>query len=163
MVLHVSKHVVVNVAEEFDFGLNAPIISSVLESGMMVEHPTIPAAHLMVRLQCGILDIVLLQNLRAFIIQLMRDPLWRCPMLLRYGLIVAFRFGESLRLTLKFFSKGDIVKKRPRIVEFVVPVFFKLLHGWKEVMEFLIADEYEEGGIDARRIWVVRSISIGPP
>lgn len=45
---HVAEHVVVNVAEEVDLGLHAPVIPRVGEGRVMVEKAGVPAAHLVV-------------------------------------------------------------------------------------------------------------------
>ena len=48
MVLHPTENVIVDVAEEMDFGLDAPVVADVFESGVFVEHAAVPAAHLVV-------------------------------------------------------------------------------------------------------------------
>lgn len=52
VVLHISEDVIVDVAIELHFGFNAPIVSYILQGGMVVEQTTVPATHLMVRFQC---------------------------------------------------------------------------------------------------------------
>ena len=49
VVLHPAENVIIDVAEEMDFGLNAPIVADVFEGGVFVEHAAVPAAHLVVR------------------------------------------------------------------------------------------------------------------
>ena len=45
---HVAEDVVVDVAEEMDFGFDAPVVSCVFEGGVVVEEAAVPAAHLVV-------------------------------------------------------------------------------------------------------------------
>lgn len=45
---HIAEHVVVDVAEEVDLGLHAPVIPRVGEGRVMVEKAGVPAAHLVV-------------------------------------------------------------------------------------------------------------------
>ena len=49
VVLHPAENIVIDVAEEVDFGLDAPVVADVFEGGMFVEHAAVPAAHLVVR------------------------------------------------------------------------------------------------------------------
>ena len=48
VVLHPAENVIVDVAEEMDFGLDAPVVADVFEGGVFVEHAAVPAAHLVV-------------------------------------------------------------------------------------------------------------------
>ena len=48
VVVHPAENVVVDVAEEMDFGLDAPVVADVFEGGVFVEHAAVPAAHLVV-------------------------------------------------------------------------------------------------------------------
>lgn len=48
VILHVSKNVVVDIAKEMNFGLDAPIPLGVLKSRMLVEETSVPSAHLMI-------------------------------------------------------------------------------------------------------------------
>jgi hypothetical protein len=61
--LHISEYIVVDVAEKLDFGLHSPVIPSVGQSRVFVEHATVPSAHSVVRRLVGILDIGLFQDL----------------------------------------------------------------------------------------------------
>jgi hypothetical protein len=45
---HVAEYVVVDIAEELDFGLHAPVVFRICEGRVMVEHAGVPAAHLVV-------------------------------------------------------------------------------------------------------------------
>ena len=63
MVLHVAEHIVINVAEKFNFGFDAPVVFCVCEGGVVVEHARIPAAHLMVRDHVGVLDVIFFEDL----------------------------------------------------------------------------------------------------
>ena len=163
VVLHVAEDVVVDVAEEPDFGLDAPVVSGVFEGRVVVEHAAVPAAHLVVGFQGGVLHVVLFQELGAFFVEFVRDPVGCCPVFFGDDFVVALRFSEGLCSTLEFLGKGDVVEEGPWIVEFVVPVFFQLRHGRQKVFEFFVADENEESGIYSRRVGIVGCILIGSP
>lgn len=48
VVLHVSEDIVVDITEKLDVRFHTPVVLSVLERWMMIEHATVPAAHLVV-------------------------------------------------------------------------------------------------------------------
>lgn len=60
VVLHIPKHVVIDVAEELDLGLNAPVVPITLQRRVLVEHAAVPTTHLVVRQLRGILNVLLL-------------------------------------------------------------------------------------------------------
>ena len=76
-------------------------------------------------------------------------------MLFGYDVVVAFRFRLSLCYELEFFGEGFVVDEGPGVVEFVVPGSFEILHRLHQVGEFFVADEGEEGGVDAVAVEVV--------
>lgn len=45
---HVAEHVVIDVAEEVDFGLHTPVVARVGEGRVVVEEAGIPSTHLVV-------------------------------------------------------------------------------------------------------------------
>ena len=81
-ILHVSEHVVVNIAEELDIGLNAPVVTVVLEGLVLVKHSAVPAAHLVVGDLRRVLDVLFLQNLGGVLEELHADPARDGPMFL---------------------------------------------------------------------------------
>ena len=64
---HVPEHVVVDVAEEVHLGLHPPVIPRVRQRRVVVEQARVPAAHLVVRHQVAVLDVLLLEHLRRFL------------------------------------------------------------------------------------------------
>lgn len=56
---HPSKNVVVNVAEEVNIGLDAPVVLVVGEGWVLGKEPAVPSAHLMVGLLLHVLHAVL--------------------------------------------------------------------------------------------------------
>lgn len=84
VVLHVPEHVVVDIAEKLDLGLNTPIVAVLLERGMLVEHATIPATHLVVGQFVAVLDSLLLKDIRRLFEELHINPLGDIPMFLWY-------------------------------------------------------------------------------
>lgn len=82
VVLHVAEDVVVDIAEEMDLGLDAPVVADVLERGMLVEHAAVPATHLMVGHHVGILNTVLLKHGSRFFEDAGVDPRGRVPVVI---------------------------------------------------------------------------------
>ena len=74
MVLHVAEDVVVDVAEEVDLGFDAPVVTGVEEGGMLVEHAAVPAAHLVVGIFVGVLDVLFFEDLGGFFEEVVVDP-----------------------------------------------------------------------------------------
>lgn len=60
VVCHEAEDIVVNVAEEVYLGLDAPVELGVLQRRVFVKEATIPATHLMVGFQVGILNVIML-------------------------------------------------------------------------------------------------------
>lgn len=86
VVLHVAEDVVVDIAEEVHFGLNAPVVLRVGQSGMLVEETAVPAAHLVVGDLVCVLNVVLLEDLHGFLEKIHVDPRGHLPMFFRYHL-----------------------------------------------------------------------------
>jgi hypothetical protein len=124
VVLHVAEDVVVDVAEELDLGLDAPVVEGVLEGGVVVEEAAVPAAHLVVGFFAGVLHVVFAEDFGAFFVEVVGDPGWGGPVFRGDEFVVALRFGEGLGAAFEFFGKGDFVEEGPGVVEFVVPVLF---------------------------------------
>jgi len=62
-VLHVAEYVVVDIAEELNVGLDAPIVTVLVECRVLVEHAAVPSAHLVVGDLRGVLDVFFLEHL----------------------------------------------------------------------------------------------------
>jgi len=86
VILHPTEHVIVNVAEEMNFGLDTPVVLHVGKGRVFVELAAVPAAHLVVRVHVGILDILLGEKLLGLIIEVLVDPRGNVPMLSRNGI-----------------------------------------------------------------------------
>lgn len=71
---HVAEDVVVDVAEEVDFGLHAPVVARGGEGGVFVEHAAVPAAHLVVRGEVGVLHSLLFEDVGRFFEEVRVDP-----------------------------------------------------------------------------------------
>ena len=74
VVLHIAEDVVIDVAEEMDVGFDAPVVASIEESGMFVEHARVPTAHLVVRIFVGILDVLFFEDFGGFFEEIVVDP-----------------------------------------------------------------------------------------
>ena len=160
---HVAENVIVDVAEEFDLRLDAPVVFCVREGGMMVEHAGVPAAHLVVRFKGGVLHVFLLEDASGFFEEVARYP-GRCfPVIGRNGMVGAVCFGFGLGESLELIGKGDVVEEGPGVVELVVPGPFKVAHCREEIEEFLIAHEGEERSVYTWGIGVVGTVVVGTP
>ena len=83
VILHVPENVVVHVAEVLDLRLNAPVVSVVLEGGVLVEHAAVPSAHLAVGDFVAVLDILFFEDRGGFAEEVHVYPVWDIPVLLR--------------------------------------------------------------------------------
>lgn len=84
MVLHVPENIVVDVAEEVHFGLDAPVIADVFQGRMSVEHSGVPAAHLVVGDFVAVLDLLFGENLGGFLEKVVVDPVGDGPVVFGY-------------------------------------------------------------------------------
>ena len=86
VVLHPAENVVVDVAEEVHFGLDAPVVANVFESGVFVEHAAVPATHLVVGYEGAVLDFLLFEHLGRFVEEVAVDPVGDGPVFFWYYL-----------------------------------------------------------------------------
>lgn len=139
VVLHEPENIVVDVAEEVHLWLDPPVVLSGGEGRMFVEHAAIPTTHLVVGHLTGVLDFVLFQNLDGFLVDVVVDPRWFLPVLLRDDLVSALSLGGCACLLLELFGKGNIVEKGPWVVELVVPCPLEIVHGIKHALQFFVS------------------------
>ena len=83
VILHPTKDVVVDVAEEMNLGLHSPVVSHIGQCGMSEEKAAVPPTHLMIGTLRGVLYVLLLQDLNGLVIQLSIDPVRHRPVLRR--------------------------------------------------------------------------------
>ena len=140
MVCHVPEDVVVDVTEELDFRLDAPVVLCGCEGWVAVEHAAVPTAHLVVAYFAGVLDVVFCEDFGRFFVEVLRDPRGHFPVLFWDDVVVCLGFGSGCGFALEFFGEGDVVEEGPGIIEFVVPCLFEFAHGGEEVFEFFVAD-----------------------
>ncbi len=74
VVLHIAKDIVVDVAEEVDIGLDAPVVAGVEQGGVFVEHAAVPTAHLVVGIHFAVLDVLFFENFGRFFKEVVVDP-----------------------------------------------------------------------------------------
>lgn len=179
VVLHPAEDVVVNVAEEVDVRLDAPVPAVVLEGRVLVEHAAIPAAHLVVGYLVGVLDVLLLQHLDRLMEEVHVDPRWHLPVFLRDQLcsrqlvsrlslihplhrrtVANFGLGGGTRLPLELLIEGLVVEEGPRIIELVVPCPLEIAHRHQHVIQLPVAHEGNNGGVDAVGIGVIGRIVV---
>lgn len=138
MVLHPTENVVIDVAEELNFGLDAPVVLYVFQGWVVVEEATVPSAHFVVANFVGVLDVVFGEDLSGFEVEVVVDPGRGFPVVFRDDVVGDIGFGECGGSSFEFIGEGDVVEEGPRVVELVVPSGFKHLHGGYELMEFFI-------------------------
>lgn len=71
---HVAEDVVVDVAEEVHFGLHAPVVAGVRQGRVFVEEAAVPAAHLVVGGEVGVLHLLLFEDVGGFFEEVGVDP-----------------------------------------------------------------------------------------
>ena len=141
MVLHPSKHVVVDVAEKLDFGLDAPVVLYVFEGRVVVEEATVPSAHFVVADSVGVLDVVFGEDLGGFEVEVVVDPGGGLPVVFGDDVVGDVGFGEGGGGSFEIVCEGDVVEEGPGVVELVVPGGFEHLHGGYEFMQFFVPDK----------------------
>ena len=163
VVLHVAEDVVINVAEEMHFGFDPPVIADVLEGGVAVEETAVPATHLVVGDYGAVLAAFFGEHAAAFAYEVGVNPIGYGPVFFGDDVIVARSAGFGAGLGFEFFGEGLVVEEGPGVVEFVVPGSFEIAHGLDHAVDFFIADEGEDGGVDSRGIGVVGGVVVGSP
>ena len=141
VVLHVMENVVVDVAEEFDLGFDAPIVADVFELRMMIEHATVPPTHLVIRNFVGVLHVLFLEYFDRLLVDIIIDPGWDGPVIAWDSMIVALRLGLGLSFLFELLGERDIVEECPRIVKFGVPRSLEIAHGREEIFKLSVSDE----------------------
>lgn len=63
---------------------------------------------------------------------------------------MALGLGHSLGFLLEFIGEGNVVEEDVRVVKFVVPSSFDVVHSPQQVAKFLIANQRDQSGIGAR-------------
>jgi hypothetical protein len=66
----------------------------------------------------------------------------------------------GLCLLLELFGEGLIVEEGPRVIEFVVPRPFQVVHALQHGLELLVAHQRQDGGIDACAVCPTRCIVV---
>lgn len=157
---HVAEDVVVDVAEEVDVGLHAPVVCRVLEGRVDGEEAGVPAAHLVVGKHLGILDAVCLEDRGGFFVEFLIDPWRRDPVLVGDEVKEDVGFCFFANGVLELLRKGDVVEEGPRVVEFRVERAFQVAHRLYNTVELFVAHEGEECCVDAGGLWIVRCIIV---
>lgn len=163
VVLHVAENIVIDVAEEVDFGLHSPVVADVFQGRMVVEHAAVPATHLVVGEHGAVLDFLLLEHLTAFFDEVVVYPGGDGPVFFGDKLVAALCFCFGLGAGFEFFCEGDVVEEGPGVVEFVVPGSFEVSHGSHHAFYLFVAHKREDSSVYARGIGVVGGIFVGSP
>lgn len=160
MVVHEAEDIIVDVAEEVYFGFDPPVVPVLSERRMLVEKPAVPSAHLVVGEQVRILHVLFLQQVGGFFEQIHVDPGRDCPVFFRDELVPDLGGGKGRGAHFEFFREGLVIEESPGIVEFGVERLFEVGHRLQEVVELGVADEGNDGGIDAVGIGIVRGVIV---
>ena len=157
---HIAEDVIVDVAEEVDVGLDAPVEIHVGEGGVVREEARIPAAHLVVGYLVGVLNAVFGEDGCGFGEERWVDPRGCGPV--GRGDCGEGDLGAGFGADAAFegFGEGLVVEKSPWVIEFVVEGCFEVADGLDELFELGVADEGEEGGFYAVRVGVIGRIVV---
>lgn len=161
VIVHVAEDVVVDVAKEVHVGLDAPVVARVFEGRVVVEEAAVPAAHLVVGDHVAVLDVLLGQYLGAFPEEVVVDPGGHGPVLLGDELVVAWGVGFGAGAFFELGGEGLVVEEGPGVVELAVPGPFEVAHGLHHAVDFRVADQGENGCVDAGGIRVIRGVVVG--
>ena len=82
VIVHVAENVIVDIAEEVNVGLDAPVVLRVGQGRVLIEHAAVPPAHLVVRDLVGILDLLFFEDLDRLVVQVLVNPRWHFPVFL---------------------------------------------------------------------------------
>lgn len=74
VVLHVAEDIIIDVAEEVDVGLDAPVVAGTEEGGVVVKKAAVPAAHLVVGVQIAVLYVLFFENFGGLFEEVVVDP-----------------------------------------------------------------------------------------
>lgn len=69
--------------------------------------------------------------------------------------VLTLGLGNCLCLLLEFLREGHVIEEDIRVIELVVPRAFEIAHGADQVIEFLVADEGDDGGIGPSRLLTI--------
>ena len=163
VVLHVAENIVVNVAEEMHFGFDPPVVAYVFEGRVTVEETAVPATHLVVGDHGAVLGAFFGEHAAAFAHEVGVYPVGDYPVFFWDEMVVARGLGFGAGFGFEVFGEGFVVEEGPGVVEFVVPGSFEVAHGLDHAVDFFIADEGKDGGIDSRGVGVVGGVVVGSP
>jgi len=126
-VLHVSEDVVVDVAEEVDVGLDAPVVVHVCERRVVWEEAGVPATHLVVGDLVCVLDAIFGEDCGRFFVECWVDPGWCAPVCgwdLGKGDVSVCGAADG---EFEALGEGFVVEEGPGVVELVVEGFFEVV------------------------------------
>lgn len=161
VVVHVAEDVVVDVAEEVHIGLDAPVVARVLQGWVPVEEAAVPAAHLVVGDHVAVLDALLREHLGALPEEVVVDPGGHGPVLLRNEFVVARGVGFGAGALFEFGGEGFVVEEGPGVVEFMIPGPLEVAHRLYHAVNFGVADQGEDGCVDAGGARIIGGIVVG--
>lgn len=148
VVLHVAEDIIVDIAEEMHLRLHAPVIPRVGERGMPVEHPAVPATHLVVAHHPRVLHVLPAQQLRGFLVERLVDPGGDGPVILGDEVVGAGSVCGGGGEIFELLGEGFVIEEGPGVVELVVPGRFEVAHRLQHPIQLFVADEGEDGGVD---------------
>lgn len=128
MILHVAENIIIDIAEEMHLRFHAPVISCVGERRVTVEHPAVPATHLVVAHHARVLHVLPTQQLCAFRVEGFVDPRGHGPVVLGDEMVEAGRIGGGGGEIFEALGEGFVVEEGPGVVELVVPGRFEVVH-----------------------------------
>ncbi|TKW55601.1 hypothetical protein CTA1_12336 [Colletotrichum tanaceti] len=150
VLLHEAEGIIVNIAEELDGGLDAPVVVVVQHGFLLEEEARLEATHVAVAHRVAVDDLALghvLANLAGLFLV---NPLGERPMLLRDLAIDRLARDKRGSDLLEGGIERFVVQKDPVIVVAAVEAVLNLTNGTGDVPNVRVAGEGDEGSVHAR-------------
>ena len=147
VVCHEFEGVIVDVAEEFDAGLNTPVPLILKHQGMPEEKSRLITAHVTVADAVTINDLPLLHILTNTCRLVLVNPGWETPVFLWDGTILCLARHKSSCDFLEGFIELIIIQENPIVVEFAVEAVLDLADRSRNLPYIAVASESDECSI----------------
>lgn len=128
MGFHEAEDIVVDIAEEVDIWLDAPVVFQIFEGRVVWEEARVPAAHLVVGDFVCVLDFFFAQDFCGFGVEVLVYPRGDFPVFAGNELEVDFGFCFCADGALEVGGEEFVVEEGPGVVEFVVEGAFEVAH-----------------------------------
>lgn len=147
---HEAEGVVVDVAEELDARLDAPVPLVVHHQWLAEEEAGLEAAHVAVADGVAVDDLALGHVLADLLRLVLVDEIREGPVLLGDLAVVRLSGDEGARDLLEGAVEGLVVQEHPVVVVSAVEAVLDLADGLGDLPDVAVAGERDKGGIHAR-------------